>query len=695
MQQPPEKIDKYQILSVLGKGAMGVVYHAYDPVVKRDIAIKLLSAIGSDETELISRFEREARLAGGLRHPNIVTIYDMGNYEGRPYIAMEYLLGRDLQQIIRQKVELTFEQRVEVVLQIAKGLDAAHTKGIIHRDIKPANIRLQDDNTVKIMDFGIARMGTSELTRSGYIIGTLQYMSPEQISGDQLDPRTDIFSTGVMAYELFTYSNPFNGEHTVDIMYRILNVRPQPIQNLPEETGTELNQIIMRALEKNRDLRYPTAKELSADLEEYLFYLKSLKFRRKTAPPLPVYQEGVTQTLPLDQMPAKPPSIEKEISATMATDVQNMPTFNMPSPSSSSPAPSFGVPPPPEKVPRTGIGANYSETASQVLMHPPSVWSEKKFYILGVVMALLFVGTLLYFGTLGKGGETLAIITNPVGAEVLVNGEKVGVTPTSIQERKDMDLTFRLEGYKEQVVPVKKNAWPTELNITLEPVTAANVTGKPDITPVAPAKKIIQVTTNPPGASINLDGQSLGQTPKEITLDNDQPHQLVLKMDGHEDVTRTLDTSTPGTLNIELPPAAAAPGFVKFGGPHRVAIISGSRALKGNPIQLEPGTYKLTFRSSKDVYIRFTKTVVIQSGETAVVPAPAMGKITVKAFPSNCKILINGEFVDVAPVLNLPIQAGNHTITFSWDTLNKKTSKTVTVEEGQSQTVTGVPEKDA
>src|SRR5687767_14743547 len=254
MQQPPEKIDKYQILSVLGKGAMGVVYHAYDPVVKRDVAIKLLSSIGSEETELISRFEREVRLAGGLRHPNIVTIYDLGNHDGRPYIAMEYLLGRDLQQVIKQKSELTFEQRVEIILQIAKGLDAAHTKGIIHRDIKPANIRLQEDNTVKIMDFGIARMGTSELTRSGYIIGTLQYMSPEQISGDQLDPRTDIFSTGVIAYELFTYSNPFNGEHTVDIMYRILNVRPQPIQNLPEETGTELNQIIMRSLEKNREL---------------------------------------------------------------------------------------------------------------------------------------------------------------------------------------------------------------------------------------------------------------------------------------------------------------------------------------------------------------------------------------------------------------------------------------------------------
>jgi PEGA domain len=256
-----------------------------------------------------------------------------------------------------------------------------------------------------------------------------------------------------------------------------------------------------------------------------------------------------------------------------------------------------------------------------------------------------------------------------------------------------MDLTFRLQGYKEQVVPVKKNAWPTELNITLEPASAP-VTEKPDITPVAPSKKIIQVATNPPGASIQLDGQSIGQTPKEITLDNEQPHQLVLKMEGHEDVTRTLDTSTPGTLNIELPPAAAAAGFVKFGGPQRVTIISGSKALKGSPVQLEPGTYKLTFRSSKNAYIRFTKSVVVESGETVVVPAPAMGKITIKAVPSNCKISINGEFIDVAPVLNLPIQAGNHTITFSWEASDKKTSKTVSVEADQSQTVTGL-EKDA
>jgi serine/threonine protein kinase len=684
MQQPPEKIDKYQILSVLGKGAMGVVYHAYDPVVKRDVAIKLLSSIGSEETELISRFEREARLAGGLRHPNIVTIYDLGNHEGRPYIAMEYLLGRDLQQVIKQRQELTFEQKVEVILQIAKGLDAAHAKGIIHRDIKPANIRLQEDNIVKIMDFGIARMGTSELTRSGYIIGTLQYMSPEQISGDQLDPRTDIFSTGVIAYELFTYGNPFNGEHTVDIMYRILNVRPQPIQNLPEETGTELNQIIMRSLEKNRDLRYPSAKELSADLEEYLFYLKSLKFRRRSTASVPAFQEGVTQSLPLDQMPVTSRR-DKEVPPTMAADVQNMPTYNIPSPNLPSPSSQpFGVPPPPEKVPRTGLGANYSETAAQVLIQNPSAWAEKKFYVLGIVMALLFVGGLLYFGTLGPDGEALTIISSPAGAEVFANGRKIGNTPTTLQERKDAELTFRLPGYQDKIISLKEANWPTELSILLE--RSAN---DPQF-----SKKMIQVTSNPAGALLHFDGKPVGPTPAEITLADNQPHQIVLKLEGHQDITQSVNATSPATLNVDLTPVAPLTGFVKYSGQQRVTIFNGSKALKGSPAELEEGTHKLSFRSAKTAYVRLTKTVEVKAGETTVVNGPDMGKITIKAIPSNCRIHINGEFIDVSPVLNLPIQAGNHTITFNWETLNKKVSKTVTIRGDQSETVTGVPEQD-
>src|SRR5262245_333225 len=392
-QNVPEKIDKYQILSVIGKGAMGVVYHAYDPIVKRDVAIKVLSSLDLDEPELISRFEREARLAGGLRHPNIVTIYDLGQFQGRPYIAMEFLLGKDLEAVIKEKQSLSVENKVDIILQVCKGLHAAHQKGIIHRDIKPANIRLQDDESAKIMDFGIARMGTSQLTKSGYIIGTLQYMSPEQISGEALDVRTDIFSTGVIAYELFTHINPFAGGGAVDIMYRILNIRPKPIADLPEEYNTELNQIIMRSLEKNRELRYPSAKDMAQDLEEFLFYLKSMKFQPKISKAA-AYEEDRTRNITAEELAQIMSQTDnRPVPSTQNTVVSKpqMPPMDL----RSQNLPTFGTPQPDQPAPRTGIGANYSETAQQVLMRQPSSWQEKKFYILGALLALLFIGGLI------------------------------------------------------------------------------------------------------------------------------------------------------------------------------------------------------------------------------------------------------------------------------------------------------------
>jgi serine/threonine protein kinase len=669
MQEPPEKIDKYQILSVLGKGAMGVVYHGYDPIVKRDVAIKFLSSLGSEETELISRFEREARLAGGLRHPNIVTIYDLGHHEGRPYIVMEYIVGKDLQTIIKQKQELTFEQKVEIILQICKGLEAAHQKGIIHRDIKPANIRIQEDYTVKIMDFGIARMGASELTRSGYIIGTLQYMSPEQISGDQLDPRTDIFSAGVIGYELFTFNNPFNGEHTVDIMYRILNVRPQPIQNLPEEFGTELNQILMRALEKNRDLRFPSAKEMGQDLEEYLFYLKSLKFRRRTSiRQMATTPESLTQILPAEPVstqqgtgsgnapapslppapapvPVAPPTTmspsqgpfsarpENEIQATVTADVQNMPTFHMP-----APTPNFGMPEP-QKAPRTGLGANYSETA-QVLMKQPTFWQEKKFFILGAIAALLFIGGVFYLGSTKKQEPAASI---------------PGTNSTS--------------------------------------TTPAPNTQTPATIPPPPPSLVhtVKVETVPVGASITIDGQDVGKTPTELKIKDSSSHELNVQLEGYQPLKQTVDNKSPETLSLTLEPVVLT-GFVKYVGSHPVTVYSAGKALRGNPVELNAGNYTLSFRSKKEAFIRFSQKVEVKPGETTVVKGPTMGSLNVRAVPSNCKISIDGEFVDFAPIQNLAIQSGNHMILFNWEKMGKTLNKEVSISGGQSQTVTGVPE---
>lgn len=674
-QQPPEKIDKYQILSVLGKGAMGVVYHAYDPAVKRDVAIKLLSSLDLEETELVSRFEREARLAGSLRHPNIVTIYDLGHFENRPYIVMEYIVGKDLEAVIKERQELPFEQKADIILQICKGLQAAHQKGIIHRDIKPANIRIQEDNTVKIMDFGIARMGASQLTRSGYIIGTLQYMSPEQISGEALDPRTDVFSTGVIAYELFMHNNPFTGGGAVDIMYRILNIRPHPITDLPEEFASELNQIVMRALEKNKDLRYPGAKDMAQDLEEFLFYVKTIRLRPRLTTrerePKPVAES--TTIIPPDQLPVTPQRI-RDVPPTVGLDLKKE---LIPELTKSEP----------QKAPRTGLGANYSETAQQVLMKhrqtQPSTWQEKKVYILGAILTLLMVGGYLAWMFLRPQvtpqPDILAVTSTPAGAEVWADGQLLGKTPFQINGKKDLMIVFKLTGYKDKPMSLSREAWPLEVNVNLDKVA------------IVAGPKIIHVESTPPGGTVLLDGESAGPAPARVTLNDEKQHELIVRLDGYQEGKRTIDRTTSENLNITLQ-QAAEPGFVRYLFSDPVVVYSSGKVLKGNPISLLPGSYTLTFRGKSPAYIKKSTKVEIMPGETVTINQPAMGSISIKANPSNCKISIDGEYIDESPILGLRIQSGSYMIQFNWPAQDKKLSKPVTIEPGQSVTVTGKPE---
>ena len=688
-QNVPEKIDKYQILSMIGKGAMGVVYHAYDPIVKRDVAIKVLSSIDLDEPELISRFEREARLAGGLRHPNIVTIYDLGQFQGRPYIAMEYLVGKDLEAVIKEKQALSIERKVDIILQICKGLHAAHQKGIIHRDIKPANIRLQDDESAKIMDFGIARMGTSQLTKSGYIIGTLQYMSPEQISGESLDVRTDIFSTGVIAYELFTYINPFAGGGAVDIMYRILNIRPKPVADLPEEYNTELNQIIMRSLEKNRELRYPSAKEMAQDMEEFLFYLKSMKFQPKVSKAA-AYEEDRTRNITAEEFQQIMASTEPRPSTqnTMVSKPQMPPTVGMDLRSQT--LPSFGVPQPDQPAPRTGIGANYSETAQQVLMRQPSTWQEKKFYILGALLAVLFIGGLVltasFTGHLGGPKTSLAVTTKPPGAELWIDGKMVGTTPVVINHKRQLHLTFKLDGYKDKEFDLSPDAWPAAVNMTLEAIAKPG----PGPQPPQPGAYQIELSTTPAGAEVLLDGQPAGTTPNKVNLADNKVHEIILRLSGYKEEKRTIDRNTDPKLSIPLESEVAA-GLVNYSGRYSVTIYSDGKALK-TPIELSPGSYTFTIRARKGAFIRMTRKVDVVSGETATITEPAMGKLTVKANPSNCRISIDGEYVDDVPILALPVQTGTHVIQFNWPAQGKKINKTVNISAGEGESLFGEPE---
>jgi len=263
------QLGRYEVLGELGQGAMGVVYKATDPLIDRQVAIKTINlSLAQDELEEYEgRFYQEAKAAGRLNHPNIVTIYDVGKSGDIAYIAMEFLQGRELRDILRDDGDMPVEQVLDIVAQVASGLAYAHEHGIVHRDIKPSNIMVIRDGHVKITDFGIARMASSAVrTQTGMVLGSPKYMSPEQVLGKEIDQRSDIFSLGVMLYEMLTHEAPFFGANVNAIMYQTLNAIPKAPSTLNSGVPEMLNFIVAKALAKERDDRYQNAKDFAADL---------------------------------------------------------------------------------------------------------------------------------------------------------------------------------------------------------------------------------------------------------------------------------------------------------------------------------------------------------------------------------------------------------------------------------------------
>jgi serine/threonine protein kinase len=292
----PAKLGRYEIVDELGKGAMGVVYLARDPLIGRLVALKTFrigySVKDQDAEQFRIRFLREAQSAGILTHPNIVTIHDVveAGEEGLAFIAMEYVKGTNLKLVLQGDKALTWQFVLDVVAQVGDALDYAHAHRVIHRDVKPANILITENNKVKITDFGIARLDTSNLTQEGQLLGTPNYMAPEQIQGKEVDHRADLFSLGVVLYEMLTRHKPFHGENLTVVSHRIVYDPFTPPREYARELPLGVEQILNRALDKEPAQRYQRARDLFDELR------KSLGA-----------SQGVAATLPGSPLPPVPP----------------------------------------------------------------------------------------------------------------------------------------------------------------------------------------------------------------------------------------------------------------------------------------------------------------------------------------------------------------------------------------------------
>jgi len=267
-QQRYRRLGKYELHQLLGEGAMGIVWKAYDTVLRRYVALKLLSSSFRKTKDMQERFLREARAAGAIQHANIVTVYDLGESEGQLYIAMELVEGHDLSDMIALRDPLALERKLDITMEVLAGLHFAHQRGVIHRDVKPSNVRIMPDGRIKIMDFGIARLQKADATGSGAIVGTPTYMAPEQITNGAITAATDVFSVGCLLYELLCYRRPFEAESVHGVLYQVLTTEPRPLRTVAPSIPAALERVVAKAMNKVPHERYESAGQMMSTLQQ-------------------------------------------------------------------------------------------------------------------------------------------------------------------------------------------------------------------------------------------------------------------------------------------------------------------------------------------------------------------------------------------------------------------------------------------
>jgi len=563
-------IGRYRILQKLGEGGMGEVYLAEDTALGRKAALKFLPADYMAEAELQNRFRREARAAAALNHPNIITIYDVGEHQKRAWIAMEYVDGESLRDLIAEQ-ELSIGEVIDIAIQICEGLSEAHQRGIVHRDLKPANILLDKKGRVKIADFGLARLDeATTLTGEGVVMGTPAYMSPEQVKGKKLDSRTDIFSLGVLLYELITRRLPFAGETRNALYYNIVNEEPEPLARYKRGVPAGLQSLMDGALEKNRDARLQNVEILLAGLK------REKKLLSSTAPPMAKPLKG------------EPPKREP-------------------------PPPLKGEPKPPREEPKLDLGLRTPD----LVLKPAARRSplQKTLAGAGVLLLVMFAA---YLWSLRKDNTAnpadfalLSITTTPANATVLIDGNPIGATPLKEYRAKSGRVMLNVQK--------PPDYFPFDTTLTLVKGGAAQLTFK-----LKPAQARVTIQISPAGAEVILDGKSLAVAKREKLPLSIGMHSLNLSREGYQPLqTQFRVTPRDTTLRYSLLPIPTdeygtiqvrsdLAGKISIGGKITDNIAAG----EAKKYDLAVGRYQVDLRSATGY---FTKNATVAKGATATV----------------------------------------------------------------------------
>ncbi len=660
------RIGRYAVVGRIGQGGMGMVYRGLDETLDREVAVKTLTVEGTLDDESRQRFEIEAKAAARLQHSNIVTVYELGEDRGVPFIAMELLPGTDLEALVRTPEAMLLQEKLEVMIQILRGLAFAHEHGIVHRDIKPSNIRLLDDGTAKILDFGIAKLGATSVTRTGMMVGTVYYMSPEQIRGKRLDGRSDVFSAGVILYELLSGRRPFTGNGSAEVLFKIVNEEPAP---LPDDLGpaTErLQEIVTRAVAKDRDKRYPSATAMADDVAAVLATL--------SVAPTAAEVESVGRcralirsgnldegTRELRELLARTPgSVEARRALRAAT--REMQQRQRPRPGDEAGYPELDATfraSPTRREPATAVQAPTVTQAPEA--HPAGGRLLLAAAGLGLLAALASGALLLWGGRWLAPAPSpplhLAVRSSPPGAEVLVNGQPSGVTTDGeltvpAPRGGELQLGFRKPGYQEISLPLRAPFGPAvSVALTPEPVR-------------------ILVVSQPPGATVSLEGKALaGVTPLEVEVASAREQTLDVRLDGYEPQEVRL---VPGEINdrVELSfQPVRPPGRLRVVSDYPIDVIRGGETLAqartAANVSLPAGRQEVRLVSRQYFLDQRSMVQVPAGGETSL-RLPPLGAISIRAIPDNCEVSIDGRFVDYPPILERQIVSGRHQVGFRW-----------------------------